>query len=35
MGRNAKRKAERRAKTITLSGEQGEVFDEQMRVSHS
>jgi hypothetical protein len=30
MGRNAKRKADRRAKTITLSGEQAEVFDEQM-----
>ena len=30
MGRNAKRKAERRAKTITLTGEQAEVFDEQM-----
>ena len=30
MGRTAKHKADRRAKTITLTGEQAEVFDEQM-----
>jgi len=30
MGRNSKRKADRRAKTITLTGEKAEVFDEQM-----
>ena len=30
MGRNAKRKAERRTKTITLAGEQAAVFNEQM-----
>ena len=34
MGRKAKRKAERRVNIITIAGEQGEVFDEQMNSDH-